>query len=226
MLKTSGFGKVQAANLLSNIKGLVVNILLANLPQIILSFIYLTYNAAFTAICITNEYGGFSKVRKPLRVSNPHGNQRSTFYLNLPYRYAVPIISLSGVLHWFISQSLFLVKINIYDPQNTHLPDETLSLVPEASIAVCGFSVLPMIATLVLGGSMVIILNGFGLSKLKGDVPTAGSCSAAISAACHGNEGANGVMWGKMPMNCTGQIGHLCFSGDMVESPVRGEMYS
>lgn len=162
---------------------------LANLPQIILSFIYLAYNVEFTAICIINEYSMFSKTRKPLRVSNPQGNQRSSFYLGLPYHYAVPITVLSAVLLWFVSQSLFLVDINIYNPQNTHLSDETWSLVPEASVVVCGFSLLPMIAVLALRGLMVIVLNAFGFLKIKGDVP-----SAAISAACHGNEGANGVM--------------------------------
>ncbi|KAK0111543.1 hypothetical protein ONS95_001896 [Cadophora gregata] len=238
-LLSSGFSQIQPSNLLTNVRGLAPAVLLANLPQIILSFVYLTYNAAFTAICFTSEYSAFSSPSsraglKPLRVSRPKGRQNSSYYLSLPYRYAVPIIGLSSILHWFVSQSLYLVKIDVFRPQDTRLPTQALSLVSEASVAVCGFSLLPMVAVLAVGGTMVLVLNLFGMLRMKGDGPLAASCSAAISAACHsGREAEEGVRWGKIPVVMRGvdgkggeQFGHLGFGGGEVVRPVEGELYS
>lgn len=60
-------------------------ILLANLPQTIISFLYLTYNDLFTCMLVAKEWNQFAHKRKTLRVSYPVvEEQRSTFWLQLP----------------------------------------------------------------------------------------------------------------------------------------------
>jgi len=57
--------------------GLVSAVLLANLPQAIVSFLYLMYNGIFTSMLLGHEYSkyGVQGNRKPLRVTTPHGQQ-------------------------------------------------------------------------------------------------------------------------------------------------------
>jgi hypothetical protein len=89
-LYSLGFGTVSASSIVSVApKGLLATTLFANLPQAILSFLYLTYNGLFSCMLGAYEWSRFARVRKPLRVSRPVGKQRSTYYLQLPYTYAI-----------------------------------------------------------------------------------------------------------------------------------------
>ncbi|KAJ5002448.1 hypothetical protein K4K48_013325 [Colletotrichum sp. SAR 10_66] len=94
---------------------LISNVLLANTPQIVISFVYLFYNNVFTCMVMAHEYARFASVRKPLRVTRPYGEQRSTFWLQLPYRYIVPIMVIMAFMHWSVSRSIYLVQLEIYD---------------------------------------------------------------------------------------------------------------
>ncbi len=130
-----------------------------------------------TSMMMTKEYNDFAVERKPLRVSEPKGQQRSSYYLQLPYRYAVPLIICSGTLHWLISQSLFQVKIIFYDNEgNLQLGN---------AISACGWSPIAVCFTLGLGGVMVLILLVFGCRKLNQGMPVMRSNSLDIGAACH-----------------------------------------
>lgn len=44
------------------------------------------------------------ELRKGLRVTQPHGYQRSSYFLQLPYRWSLPLIVISGTLHWLLSR--------------------------------------------------------------------------------------------------------------------------
>jgi hypothetical protein len=56
--------------------GLLSSVLVANLPQLILSFAYFTYNALFTAMLAGLEWSQMAWQKKSLRVSrNPQGEQ-------------------------------------------------------------------------------------------------------------------------------------------------------
>lgn len=90
----------------------VPNILIANVPQLIFSILYFIANSVWTSMALVAEWNSYSVHRKGLRVSTfLRGHQRSTYFLSLPYRYALPLISCSGLLHWLISQSLYVVII-------------------------------------------------------------------------------------------------------------------
>ncbi|PUU77998.1 hypothetical protein B9Z19DRAFT_1127492 [Tuber borchii] len=115
---TRGLGKVNGVSLLSSLKlsNITLTILISNIPQTILSFLYLTYNSLFTGMLLGHEWSLFSHHHRILRVTSPRPGQRSTYWLQIPYTYAVPLMTLSGLLHWLISQSIFLARVDISDP--------------------------------------------------------------------------------------------------------------
>jgi len=73
-LYSLGFGTVRddsIANL--NTGGLLTTVLLANLPQTILSFLYFSYNGLITCVMEAYEWNSFATSRKTLRVTSPVG---------------------------------------------------------------------------------------------------------------------------------------------------------
>ncbi|TKA68236.1 hypothetical protein B0A55_10035 [Friedmanniomyces simplex] len=113
-----GFGTVDSRATIvdslpkSNGAGLAAAVLVANLPQVICSLLYFAYNALLTSMLLSYEYSqyGVGGRRKALRVSSPKGQKRSKYFLHLPYTYSVPLIAISTLLHWLISQSLFVTE--------------------------------------------------------------------------------------------------------------------
>ncbi|RYN73777.1 hypothetical protein AA0120_g12565 [Alternaria tenuissima] len=92
--------------------GLLSNVLIANTPQLVLSFIYFSCNAHLTSMLAAREWSSFAKTRKGLRVhTHPRGAQRATYFLQLPWRYSAPMILAGALLHWLASQSIFVVSV-------------------------------------------------------------------------------------------------------------------
>ena len=59
------------------------------------------------------------RVRKTLRVSAPEGIQRSSYFVSMPWKYGIPLISSMSVLHWLISQSVFVYVAEVYKADGT-----------------------------------------------------------------------------------------------------------
>jgi hypothetical protein len=154
------------------------NIILVNTPQVLISFVYLFYNNAVTGMLAAREYGNYASKRKPLRTTRPVGQQRSTYWLQLPYRYVLPLMVGMALLHWLVSRSMFLVQIEIFDAS------ESGSDKPVDTINACGYSVVFIIPALVLGFALILSLGSIAFRKLDPGMPVAGPCSLAISAAC------------------------------------------
>lgn len=114
--------------------GLISNVLLANLPQLVLSILYILYNTMLSTFLVQREFSRMHlpKYRKPLRVSEPIGIQRSSYFISLPLRYGIPLYASSGFMHWLISQSLFLARITAIMADGT---DDA-----ENSFSTCGYS--------------------------------------------------------------------------------------
>jgi hypothetical protein len=94
-----GFGSVNSNSVVWVAPtGLVATTLFANLPQGILSFLYLTYNGLFSCMLGAREWSQFARFRKALRVTAPMENQRSTYYLQLPYTYAIVCVFASAAI--------------------------------------------------------------------------------------------------------------------------------
>jgi hypothetical protein len=86
--------------------------LLANTPQIILSVCYLAYNGLITRMVAEFEWASFGTEYKPLRVSVKKGLQKSSYRLQLPYRWSIPLILVSLLLHWLYSNAIY---VSIYE---------------------------------------------------------------------------------------------------------------
>lgn len=157
--------------------GMLESVILANVPQLVVTMCYYCYNAVLTSMLAAAEYSSYGIERKGLRVTWPisSSQQRSTYWLSIPYRYSVPVLLLYMTLHWTISQSIFYLQIIGYTPQDkegwrrSHL----------------GYSPPFILFSIVVGAVMILALCILGLRRLKSNAPLAGSCSAAISAACH-----------------------------------------
>ncbi|KAK9418971.1 putative DUF6536 domain-containing protein [Seiridium unicorne] len=223
-----GFGVIDVTSTLSNIVGyqnqsILQSALLANTPQLIVSCIYFTYNAVSTSMLQALEWTDYAHDRKPLRVSFPVGEQRSTYRLQMPYRYGVPLMVLIGTIHWLVSQCIFLIRARVYDPDGVEMTD--------LSIATCGYSGYAMVVAIAVSFVAVLPLVFVGIfRRFKPGMTLVGSNSAAISAACHSKEDEDDdtceipVMWGAV--RTQGEVGHCCFSSDAVSVPVPGKLYA
>lgn len=71
---------------------------------------------------------------KGLRASSPQPNtaQRSTYFLTLPYRWAVPTTAIVSLLHWLVSQMFFFARVDVdgltTEPPGGSLPVERLKI--------------------------------------------------------------------------------------------------
>jgi hypothetical protein len=134
------------------------------------------------------------------------------------------LIIISGRLHWLVSRSIFLAVVANYD--------ELGDLNNAVQIASCGFSPIAMICVLVLGTLLVVGVYLIGRQKYDPSMPLAGSCSVAISAACHRpswdvDASLNSILWGVIPGSGdeTG-VGHCCFTSGSVEAIQDGQQYA
>lgn len=152
--------------------------IIANTPQLIFSFLYFGFNGILTSMRVAVEWSNYAGKRKPLRVSNnPQLAQRSNHFLSIPYRYAIPLMVTSGMMHWLISESLFMVGIEAWD--------ENMQRDPSSDIITCGYSPRAMLSTICVGVLMFGGLVGLAMRRLPSAMPVAASCSLAIAAACH-----------------------------------------
>lgn len=254
-----GLGQVKPQNLVMGWKlpgygntSIAVSTLIANTPQALFSFLYVCYNSLFTIMFLSRELMTFSvttgRGRKYLRVSDPKGEQKCTYFLNLPYKYGIPLLMGSGLMHWLVSQSVFLANITI-------IPRD--GLVPmQDEITTVAYSPLAMLFLLFLGFFLLMFLLGISMRKLPFGMPLIGSNSMALSAACHipgytqaerDEAATRPLSWGAVPAaSKTGAlgirdvvntrnsdsedfnrgIGHCCFSDKVLDVPLRGSLYS
>lgn len=233
-LAKMGFGAVDPQTIITwNLRETIENVLMANLAQPILSLLYFTYNGLFTSMLLGFEWSQYAHKRKGLRVSSePSGAQRSTYFLQLPYRYSLPLMGLSGILHWLVSQSIFLVAIDLYGVVNGGTAIGTYYT--SKNIMSCGYSPIAIVFVLVLGILMLIAGIGFGYIPYKPGINLAGSCSLAISAACHTTEWdlvnrydttQSELQWGVVGEGEDG-VGHCAFSARDVTFPEGGKTYA
>lgn len=169
--------------------------------------------------------------RKGLRVSDaPQGKQRATYFLQLPYRLAIPFMLISGFLHWIVSQSFFLVSVQTYSYDTDEPEGWKLQLDHPATRVSIGYSLFPMVVGVVFGGVLLVAIITAGFVRFKTGMPVVGSCSAAISAACQpideddGDTAVAAVQWGEMGRSRNG-IRHCGFSREEVREPLVGEWY-
>lgn len=88
----------------------------------------------------------------------------------------------STLLHWLISQSLFLVRITVYDYNG--LPDTG------QQVSAIGYSPLAIIFALCTGSVVLLAVLYVGvMRKLPATMPLAACCSASVAAMCQPRQG-------------------------------------
>lgn len=230
------FGSINAQALIKGNswpESMVGNTIIANTPQLIFSALYFVFNGVITIMTLAAEWSTYAISRRGVRVSwNPQYAQRSSYFLSLPYRYAIPLMGTSAILHWLISQSLFLVGIEAYDERFVRAPGRDL--------VTCGYTPVAIVSAMAVWVFMFACLVGMSRMKFASGMQIAGSCSLAIAAACHPKYDPNldekdqqmdppeGVefmplKWGAVPLE--GLMGHCTFSADEVEMPESQRVY-
>ncbi|EMD91307.1 hypothetical protein COCC4DRAFT_128640 [Bipolaris maydis ATCC 48331] len=214
---------VQDGTASSGLLGVFSNVFVANSPQVIISLIYFSYNAAITSMLLGDEWSAFFNRYKPLRVSTSRrGHQRSTYFLQLPYRYALPLLGFSTLLHWLASQSLFVVSVELYNMYGEHKDFISLSFSPLGIL-------LSFVVAVVLAIGMFIL----GRKKLS-PAPLVGSCSAAIAASCFARPyevapWEKELKWGAFMLHGDEQyfgMPHCGLSSIEVSQPISGQQYA
>lgn len=190
-------------------------LLVTNIPQIVFSFCYLAVNALFTQLQVEQEWNSYAQSYKPLRVSYPTGDQTSTYRLQLPYRYSVPLMAASILMHWLISNCLYIIileggkcsdqvemeakSINRTKTCSPAFVNATLdhdfrttiaSLQPYLGVSkdaavAIGFSSQSITITFICGCIIALSPLPFRYQKLKSHMVLGGTNSLVISAACH-----------------------------------------
>lgn len=195
--------------------------LVANSPQVILSVLYFSYNSLLTTYLTGYEWVSYAHKRKGLRVSaKPKGAQRSTYFLQLPYRFVVPLAVVSAVLHWLVSQSIFVVAF------------DTNGIPEQEQTRTCGWSPIAVVIGMSLLGILMITIQCMGGLLYKRGMPIADCSSSVISAACHpknprpedGPVSEQKLQWGVVETGADG-ISHCAFSSRHVRLPVEGGLY-
>ncbi|KAJ5664257.1 hypothetical protein N7507_004988, partial [Penicillium longicatenatum] len=176
--------------------GFVAVVLIANIPQLIISIVYTVYNNALTRMLLAAEFNSYAVKYKPLRVSFPTGEQRSTYYLSVPYRYSIPFLAIFTLSHWLASEALSFYQIVPINIKGDFEPDRTVNGLNASSL---GFRIMvvPWFITVVV--FFILMLRRFKSAS----IPLALNCSAALSAACHrppdDNDAAEKpVKWGEV----------------------------
>lgn len=168
------------------------------------------------------EWNTLGTTRKGLRVTDPSGEQRSTYFLQLPYSWAVPLICVSGTLHWLLSQTFFLIRIDCFDGEG--------QLKSEESRAACGISFSSLLVFLCAAGGLAAAVRAVGRRKLQPRIPLAECCSLLISAACHPLKGERDpqlekIKWGVVEGEVVDGFEHCCLSAKEVRRPEVGRRY-
>ncbi|KAF9885145.1 hypothetical protein FE257_000671 [Aspergillus nanangensis] len=238
-------------------------VVIANVPQLAITICYYFYNSVLTSMVAAAEYSAYGTSRKPLRMTWPvqDSEQLSTYWLSLPYQYSVPMLVMYTVLHWLVSQSIFYVTLIPYRPDGqvdwgsdrllnpTAEPSGFTSMDPNSSYGGSGgktvnslaYSPLSLFVALLVGAIMILVLVGLSCRKFKSNMPVAGSCSAAISAACHPPHDEDSqkavlgeLMWGESlqaPLCATEHEfeidkGHCCFTSLETKGPSEKTLYA
>ena len=159
--------------------------LIANLPQLVLASVYFMNTNMMTAMFSATNWAGFGRKGQYLTVSSPVAKQRGTTLLGAPLIYAVPLLSLQVLLHWFVSQSFYIVRLLEFAIDGSIAPAYT-DPTKTAIYSNLGYSPIAIICTIVAFGVLYITTVIPGLWSLPvGTPPVVSTCSAAISTACH-----------------------------------------
>lgn len=201
--------------------GTLTNALIANIPQLFLSISYFFFNSVCTAMAAALEWNAFAMRRKGLRVSKPSNSQRDTYFLQLPYKFGIPLAAMSGLMHWLLSQSFFLVRQEYREADG--------SLLENLSKSACGMSNLSFLILMIVYLCLYALFFVFACTRIRARIPFAASCSLVYSAACHPplddvDAHLRPVQWGEV-VGTPGSLPHCTITSREVTVPTPQSIY-
>jgi hypothetical protein len=236
------------ASVIQEVNGMniLASFLLVNIPQVLVSYIYVGLNNILTTIVVMAEWCGYSaseRQAKGLRVSSPllDTKQRSTYFLSLPYRWSIPTTIMVTFFHWLVTEVFFFVQVNVYADNSAASSSETMKSIRYLFVSktTLWFIVIP------LGGLIIFALIIISLWKtFPSNIPLAGCCSASLAAACQpsrlqqdasgmtklfpANLATKALRWGvvERPSEMPFGIGHATFTVDEVPTLEKEKMYT
>jgi hypothetical protein len=209
--------------------GIVPTLLVANVPQLGFSILYVVYTNIWSKLLVAHEFDRLTQVKKGLRVSErPRGMQRASHFFTLPARYALPLMGCSAALHWLCSQSFFMVRIDGVNSRGEIDPDDRLVRLGYSAtgvVSLIGVAVAMMVATVCIG-SFRRLWTGLGETSM----------SVVISAACHPGRyeiepWLQEVQWADVTNGMPSEerdghrVRHISFTARLVEPPIIGQLY-
>jgi len=176
------------------------------------------YNTLYTSVLSEDEWQRYSHLRRPLRVTAPTGQQRSTYFLTLPYKYSIFLMVISSFLHWLVSQAIFHARVTMLDESDAAVEQ----------ITTCGLSPIAFIFIIIVWCVILILGVVVGFRRFNLRMPLALGSSIVISSACHPHEldkkaSTLSVKWGATD---EGDTGHCTLTSHFVYEPVPGRRYA
>lgn len=181
--------------------GLFANLFGLGSIHVVISITYLFYNHLFSRMFAAVELSSYSRTQAPLRVTLPRQGARNTYYLAMKPYYSLLLVVALVLVHFLTTQALNVVALTTYDVMGQYSHQRITY----------GISTSSAISALVVGFIMLCALAFALEEKLVDGMPVLGTCSMAISAACHVDSGRatlGPVKYGKDER--TGKTGFLC----------------
>ena len=185
--------------------GLIGMALLANIPQLFLAAVWLLYMGIMTSMFLAADWARFGTQGQTLQVSSPRGQQRGSWLLGAPPIFGVFLLILQIILHWLVSQSIFVISMQIRTPDGS-IPTATIP-----SFVNAGFSPVGIIFSVVVSGILVLSVVAMAVRRFPaGAPPVVATCSAAISATCHMPRGMDhmGLVYERLRWGQCGDVVH------------------
>lgn len=121
-----------------------------------LSLIYVFSNGILTSMLAAEEWTSFGSVRSSLRVSDARQDQHSTYWLSIPFKYGVCLLVSMTLLHWLVSQGVFVASLDFHSSRFAAPGDLGSNFMPynfvlkNDRIQTCGYSMVPLICAMAL----------------------------------------------------------------------------
>lgn len=203
--------------------GIVPTLLVANVPQLGFSLLYVVYSNIWSKLIVAHEFDRLTQVKKGLRVSErPRGMQRASHFFSLPARFALPLMGCSAALHWLCSQSFFMVRIDGVNAQGA--VDENDRLVR------LGYSATGIVALIGVSVGMLVATACICAFRRMGTPLHETSMSVLISAACHpgryeAEPWLQEVIWGDVTEDGRRDVRHASFTARFAGGLIVGKKY-
>ncbi|KAH6877091.1 hypothetical protein B0T10DRAFT_552213 [Thelonectria olida] len=165
-------------------------VLLANIPQLVLSVAYIQLNTILTKLCMAREWARMGVAYRPLRVTEPRGEQTSTYRLQMPYSWGIPCIISAILVHWLASNAcyVFMADGGFYgSPTGTPVMSVNRMGFSGYGFVAMGYSTTAIVASIAVFAAVICVPLVFSAKRMPSNMVIVGSNSLAIAAACHGS---------------------------------------